>query len=247
MNAFRYEWRRINSVRATWILTGTALAAAVFAGLGTLLAGVTIHGVTVDSHPAGTLAGAVNGYISAALLLLTILGAQAFGQEYRYGTIRPTVQAFPRRLQLLGAKMAMIALVTAITAAVSAVAVYLIATLGFRSHLQGPVLEPAQLRAVGFGVLYLTVVAALAAALGAVTRSTVGTVLLIYAWAFGAEPLIHLATRAASDFLPFGAAGQLMTPAAGRWPLHAAVFICELAPVAAAARWLFGRRDITTK
>lgn len=247
MNAIRYEWRRINSVRATWILTGTALALAVIAGLGTLLAGVTIHGVAINGQQVRTLAGIVNGYIPAGLLLLSILGAQAFGQEYRYGTIRPTVQAFPRRGQLLGAKMAMIALVTAITAAVSAVAVSLIAAAGFRSHLHGPVLEPTQLRAVGFGVLYLAVVAALAVALSAVTRSTVLAVVLIYAWAFAAEPLIRLATRAASDYLPFGAAGHLMTPADGRVLLHAAVFIGELALVAAAAGWLFGRRDITAK
>ena len=81
MNAIRYEWRRINSVRATWILTGTVLALAVIAGLGTLLAGVTIHGVAINGQPVRTLAGTVNGYLPAGLLLLTILGAQAFGQE----------------------------------------------------------------------------------------------------------------------------------------------------------------------
>lgn len=75
MNAIRYEWRRINSVRATWILTGIVLAAAVIAGLGTFLAGVTIHGVAVDAQPVRTLADTVNGYIPAGLLLLTILGA----------------------------------------------------------------------------------------------------------------------------------------------------------------------------
>jgi ABC-2 type transport system permease protein len=245
MNAIGYEWRRINSVRSTWILTGTVLAIAVIVGLGTLLAGVTIHGVAINGQPIRTLADAVNGYIPAALLLLTILGAQAFGQEYRYGTIRPTVQAFPRRWQLLGAKMTMVALVTAITGAISAVAVSLIATVGFHSHVHGGLLEPAQLRAVGFGVLYLAVIGALAVALSAVTRSTALAMVLIYAWAFAAEPLIRLATKAAENFLPFGAAAQLMSPADGRVLLHLAVFAGELGLVAAAAGWLFSRRDIT--
>ena len=247
MNTIRYEWRRINSVRATWILTGTVLAIAVIAGLGTLLISVTSHGVAFGGPPIRTLTGTVNTYIPAALVLLTILGAQAFGQEYRYGTIRPTAQAFPRRWHLLGAKMAMIALVTAVTATISAGAVWLIAALGFRSRLHGGVLDPGQLRAIGFGVLYLAAVAVLAAALSAVTRSTVLAVLVIYLWAFGVEPLIGLATKAASDYLPFGAAGRLMSAADGRVLLHAGVFISELALVAASAGWLFRRRDITAK
>jgi ABC-2 type transport system permease protein len=247
MNAIGYEWRRINSVRATWILTGTVLAIAVIAGLGTLLAGVTIHGVAINGQPIRTLADTVDGYIPAGLLLLTILGAQAFGQEYRYGTIRPTVQAFPRRWRLLGAKMTMVALVTAVTAAISAVAVSLIAAVGFRSHVHGGFLEPAQLRAVGFGVLYLAAVAVLAVALSAVTRSTVLAVVLIYVWAFAVEPLIRLAAKAAEDFLPFGAAGQLMSPADGRVLLHLGVFVGELGLVVVGAGWLFSRRDITTK
>ena len=247
MNAFRFEWRRINSIRATWILTGIVLVIAVAAGLGTFLISAAPWSAAVGGQPTRTLAGTVNTYIPAALLLLTILGAQSFGQEYRYGTIRPTVQAFPRRWQLLGAKMTMIALVAAITAAISATAVYLIAALGFRSQLHGGVFDPGQLRATGFGVLYLAAAAALAVALSAVTRSTVLAVLTIYVWAFAVEPLIRLATKAASDFLPFGAAGQLMSPADDRVLLHAGVFIGELALVAASAGWLFRRRDITTK
>jgi ABC-2 type transport system permease protein len=247
MNAIRYEWRRINSIHSTWVLTGTVLVIAVIAGLGTFLISVTPHGVAVGGQPIRTLAGTVNAYIPAALVLLTVLGAQAFGHEYRYGTIRPTAQAFPRRWQLLGAKMAMIALVTALTAAVSAMAVYLIVALGFRSQLHGGVFDSVQLRAAASGVLYLSAVAALAVALTAVTRSTVLAVVLIYAWAFGAEPLIGRAAKAASDFLPFGAAGHLMSPADGRVLLHAGVFIGGLTLAVASAGWLFGRRDITTR
>jgi len=195
----RYEWRRINSIRATWILTGTVLAVAVMAGLGSFLVSVSPFGVAAGGPPIGTLAGTVNTYIPVALVLVTVLGAQAFGHEYRYGTIRPTVQAFPRRWQLLDVKMTMVALVTAVTAAISATTVYLIAALGFRSRLHGGVLDPGQLRAIGFGVLYLAAVAALAVALSAITRSTVLAVLLIYVWAFAVEPLIGLATKTASE------------------------------------------------
>ncbi len=247
MNALHYEWRRINSIRATWMLTGTVLALAVVAGLGTFLIRAVPQLAAVGGQPAPTLAGTVNTYIPVAFLLLIVLGAQAFGHEYRYGTIRPTVQAFPRRWRLLAAKMTMIAMVTAITAAISAATVSLIAALGFRSHLHGGVLDPVQLRAIGFSVLYLAAVAALAVALSAVTRSTILAVLLICVWAFAVEPLIGLATKAASDFLPFGAAGQLMSPADGRVLLHAGVFIGELTLVVGLAGLLFRRRDITTK
>jgi hypothetical protein len=45
-------------------------------------------GQAVRGQPIRTLAGTVNAHIPAALVLLTVLGAQAFGHEYRYGTIR---------------------------------------------------------------------------------------------------------------------------------------------------------------
>lgn len=105
--ALRYEWRRITSIRSTWILLAIAILLA--------LAFVTLFGMLINSAGGGASDGGGVGTSLTSILNFSIsnflvwvplgtIAAQAFGQEYRNGTIRLTLTAFPRRDQVFWAK-----------------------------------------------------------------------------------------------------------------------------------------------
>lgn len=100
-SALRYEWRRLVSLRSTWILlvvsvAFTALVAALqaaFSGLGGGVDGrVPIDEVVASAHNPVTVT------------LVSVVAAMAFGHEYRHGTIRFTLTALPRRGRVFAAK-----------------------------------------------------------------------------------------------------------------------------------------------
>jgi ABC-type transport system involved in multi-copper enzyme maturation permease subunit len=91
MALLTYEWRRARTIRTTWVTALVALAAiVVFAYLSTL---VVDPGMPLDPGEALRFAG----QNPLTLVLVASLGAMAFGHEYRYGTIRLTLTAFPKR------------------------------------------------------------------------------------------------------------------------------------------------------
>ena len=59
-----------------------------------------------------------------AMVLIASLGAMAFGHEYRYGTIRLTLTAFPRRPAVFFAKFAMTVVIALVVSAIAVVASY---------------------------------------------------------------------------------------------------------------------------
>ena len=96
--ALTYEWRRLWSVRSTWIMSTLYL---VLAGL---LGALPIY--LDKSGPTQSW----NGLYSASsnllcLILLSVIAAQSFGHEYRYGLIRLTLTEFPKRDRVFTAKL----------------------------------------------------------------------------------------------------------------------------------------------
>lgn len=92
MSLLSFEWRRARSIRTTWITSVFVVASILaFAYLSTLVP--SEDGGPVDATEALTFA-AQN---PLALVLVSSLAAMAFGHEYRYGTIRLTLTAFPAR------------------------------------------------------------------------------------------------------------------------------------------------------
>jgi ABC-2 type transport system permease protein len=112
INALRYESRRIASIRSTWILLGGAvIAGAGVAALFNLMLNVAVNASKSDPSlgppPTVTLTQAIGlGIANAAVWgLFATVAAQTFGQEYRHGTIRLTLTAFPKRWQVFVAKI----------------------------------------------------------------------------------------------------------------------------------------------
>ena len=87
-----YEWRRMRSLRSNRALLAVVVAFAVVGDL-------TGAGKPLDAE--GVVFHVVQRDLAVRWLVAAAVGAQAFGHEVRYGTIRPTLGAFPRRGRLL--------------------------------------------------------------------------------------------------------------------------------------------------
>lgn len=95
--ALTYEWRRLWSVRSTWIVSGIYLFIVGFLGAGPIFLTKEKNlqsWAGLYSTPSNVL----------TLVVLSIIAAQAFGHEYRYGVIRLTLSEFPARERVLLAK-----------------------------------------------------------------------------------------------------------------------------------------------
>ena len=127
MELLTFEWRRAKSIRTTWITSlFVILAAASFAYLGTF----------ADDFDEGLDRLPTTDVVSGALLgnpivivLIASLGAMAFGHEYRYGTIRLTLTAFPGRFGVFIAKLFATVVLTLIVVALAAAAGYALLVL----------------------------------------------------------------------------------------------------------------------
>lgn len=123
MELLTFEWRRARSIRTTWITSAfVVLGAILFAFLGTAAA-VDETGEAV-ALPVTDLIKSSLVDNPIAMVLIASLGAMAFGHEYRYGTIRLTLTAFPRRTPVFLGKLLMTLLITLGVAAVTSAVTY---------------------------------------------------------------------------------------------------------------------------
>jgi ABC-2 type transport system permease protein len=123
MELLTFEWRRAKSIRTTWITSFFVIASvAAFAYLGTL-ATTDADGNELSLPVADVLLQSVTAN-PIALVLLASLGAMAFGHEYRYGTIRLTLTAFPGRAGVFFAKLFLSLLIPLAVLAASLVVAY---------------------------------------------------------------------------------------------------------------------------
>lgn len=113
INAIRYEWRRVKSLRSTWILSTLAiLQAGGFAYLITLASRFGQENYNEGFTPAPTKFSDLVYFLFIPFfpVLLSGIAAQAFGHDYRHGTMRISLSLFPRRGQLLWARMTVLTL-----------------------------------------------------------------------------------------------------------------------------------------
>lgn len=98
-----YEWRRLWSVRATWIMTFAYLVLTGLLGAATVFLGGDEFGTQTWKGLYSTNANLL------VLVMLSVVASQFFGHEYRYGTIRLTLTEFPKREQVVLAKTILLA------------------------------------------------------------------------------------------------------------------------------------------
>lgn len=169
--ALRYELVRVRTVRSTWI--GIAAAFVIALALGFLIAAPgDFYDETGNLVGQGLdWVGAFTFPLSATAIVAAVLASQAIGQEYRFGVVRLTLSAFPRRGRIITAKVLVVMLLTLAVTAASLLGSFLAVTL--RGFPTPPELVPAPdstyfLR----GALFMLLWALSAFALAGITRQT---------------------------------------------------------------------------
>lgn len=155
----RMEWLKLRTIRSTgWILL---IFAAGMIGLAILVLS-QVHWAQMAPAERARFDPTDNGFAGLALgqLAIGILGVLAVTSEFASGMIRATLAAVPRRPLVLAAKAAVLGAVALVAGEILAFASFAIGEAALRSLSPG----------LGFAVLCLDTVAALAAGGWALAR-----------------------------------------------------------------------------
>lgn len=226
VNALRYEWTRIRTIRSTWwlsvIAVGFGVGLSLVAAIGTSVAFDSGHPPqardVATMGPAITTQFAVLGAPYFVAYILAMVGVFAWGHEYRHGMIRATLTALSSRSHAWLAKYVVVALWVGLVALVTLLGSALMAYLFL--HDNGvPVWTPATWRAIGRTVGYTVVFVWLASAFTSLVRNQTAALVLMFLWPLAVESVVSIifaavpALRTHADltrFLPFHAGGRII-------------------------------------
>ena len=243
----RYEWRRISTVRSTWLLV--VLGIVIPAGFALLVAWLAQISAGQGGGPPEGSASGLAAFLPLSAAILCTIGAAAFGQEYRHGLIRVTLSIFPRRTPVFLAKLITVILLIAVTAVLAIAAVVVAEYLGGIIAGTGGGWATDIFGATGvLGVLYVTTFVLIAFAITALTRNQPLGIIAPIVLAVLVEPIVGIIALAQNwtwiDWvLPFsGGQAALAVGGAEAWG-HIAVFFAWFLALAIPAWILFVRRD----
>lgn len=124
IDALRYEWMRLTTLRSTYWLAGLGI------GLHLLVMLLIAWGISVsemspsDDQTFSILAtggASIGGPPLLVAYLLGVIGVMAFGHEYRHGMIRATLTAVPSRAVVFAAKVLVVTVVVGVVAVLAVV------------------------------------------------------------------------------------------------------------------------------
>jgi ABC-type transport system involved in multi-copper enzyme maturation permease subunit len=185
-----------------------------------------------------------------ARLFILVLGILAFANEYRYGTIVPTLAAAPIRLELLSAKLIVLGafglvLGAVITLAATATGLTVLSLIGQPVS----VFDGEIPRAIGGTIVFYGICAALGVGAGVLVRQPTIAIGVLIPWALFAERALGAFLPTVVTYLPFTAGAQLYAVTTRGEPLDpgvgAALFLTWTALVLLVGSLLFQRRDVT--
>lgn len=258
-DALRYEWVRLRTLRSTWWLTGLTLALSAVLGLPAL--GIKHVGVL---DYADLVTGGQGFFDFVLAILIGMIGVFAIGHEYRYGTMRPTLSAIPRRSTLMTAKVLMVSGYVLVIAVLSHVLRYIVALIILGRPLLDLGLFPAPMGRVWFGVcIYMVIFALVGLSLSALFRNIPAALVTLIVFPLIGENIIRglltipafSSIRSVGKILPFSAGQEIFsyqpvdsgTPAGFRElpspGIGLLIFVVFLGIVLGLAWLLFEKRD----
>lgn len=212
-DALRFEIVRLRTLRSTWWLTSIAFLISGLLGLPAL--SVKGDATLTDYHDVVTAGG---GGVFLTAILLSILAIFATGHEYRYGTIRPTLSALPRRSTLMSAKVLVVAGYVLVITVLCEVLRYVVALLILGHRLSRLGLFPGPMARIWIGsVLYTVVFALVGLALASLFRNIPAAIVIVIVLPLVAENVIrgllglHVfhGIRGLAKLMPFSSGAQV--------------------------------------
>ena len=213
--ALRYEWVRIATVRSTRICL--VLALVLSGGLAALISSPQY--VNFDENgPVGPPVvqwwAAFEAPLALAAVLASVVAAQTIGQEYRFGLIRLTLTAFPKRVQILTAKIVSVILTGLIFAVVSFAGSWIgVALRGYPTRPDDAP-SPDDSLILERGVIFVILWALSAFAIAGITRQTALGIAVPLVSGLIVEQILAGVLRDRADWL----ADILPWSNAARWP-----------------------------
>jgi ABC-2 type transport system permease protein len=226
LDAIRYEFVRLRSLRSTWVLFATGpviqfLFAFIWA---------THH----DMAPRDRFDFAFLGlFLVLAVLPAVTVGVSSFGHEYRFRTIVTTTLTLRTPARILGAKAFTVALFGAVSGALLVAVTLLADAIGGEAYTDGAVIGQAFVGAIVFAVLSCLVGLGVAA----LCRNSAVALVAMIAFPTIIETLLLLA-KIDPSLIPFSSAEKLVTTASWTSPLA----LLGLAVVFLAGSWVTLRR-----
>jgi ABC-type transport system involved in multi-copper enzyme maturation permease subunit len=248
----RSEWTKLRSLPSTlWLLLATVVLVAGGGLLAALLQLSSLprgHAAIAAFDPTGlSLTG-----VGLAELTAGALGVLLVTGEYGTGQIKLSFTAVPRRLPVLwGKAIAMVLAVLTVSLAATLTAFFAAQAVLAPHHLSTTLGHPGVTRAVVGSALFLTAVALLGLAMGAVLRNTAGAICTLFGVLYGLTIVAgflpgHLSAQI-RNYLPenVGARlGAVHAPAGALAPWTGFGLFCLYAAVVMGlAAWLLRRRD----
>jgi ABC-2 type transport system permease protein len=181
LRVLRSEWLKMRSLRSTWLTLGVSVVS--MAGIGMLIAWSTANDWDKmrprQKARFDPLHDPLSGF-NLAQLATGVLGVLITAGEHSTGMIRATLAAVPRRLPVLWAKLGLFVAFTAITMLPTAVVTFLVSQrLLSSAHIQTSwSVADVPRTVIGVG-LYLTVVAAIGIAVGAIVRNVAASIAVV--------------------------------------------------------------------
>ena len=225
VDALRYEWVRIRTIRSTWWLTGAAFVIGV--GVALLLA-IVFGNEFNDTPPTGadldglgpvvvTQLAATGEIPSLVGFLLAIVGIFAWGHEYRHGMVRASLTALSSRSSLYVAKFLVVGAWVVVTQLATMVVAGLVATPFLSGYVS--VFDASSLAVMVWQLLSTLLLTWLAMAFTLLTRSQAFALVAIFLWPLLIETLINTFfllvpglrdDRGVLRFLPFSALKRMV-------------------------------------
>lgn len=176
----RSEWTKLRTVRSTtWSL---AAMAAISVGLMSFIAWLLMRQWDTYSPEDQALMAAepleiiIEQPVFISQLVVAVLGVMTVSAEYTTGMIRSTLQAQPRRLQVLAAKVVVFAVLMFVVGELLSFAAFFAGRWIMSDHIAVDLGDPGTARAVFGAGLFLTLLGLFSLAFGAIIRHTAGAI-----------------------------------------------------------------------
>lgn len=254
VHALRAEWIKLCSLRSTW----ATLACLFVVGIGITLLATSSQDVqyasatAVEQETWDSTQNVLMSYLFAQLII-GVVGILMVTSEYATGQMQTSVMASPRRNRLMAAKVVVVAAVATVVGQALMFAVFGLgqAMIAGQDVPHAALGDPGVLSAVVGGGLYLTAIAVLAVALGAIARATAGALAILVGIVFlipAVGPLFPSWIAGLLDYWPSkGAAAVTATVPDAAYPhpwLNLGGMCLGVAAVLVVAFVLFRRRDV---